>query len=80
MSCKPRDTCDANSNIGEEILQAIEDVKAGRIGAQYRVRQPSNNEALRVEVMAGHASGPGKPADEVFDRLEAKYDAMTRTY
>lgn len=33
-------------------------------------------EALRAAIAAGLASGTGVPADEVFDRLEAKYQAM----
>ena len=33
-------------------------------------------EALRASISAGFASGPGIPADEVFDRLEVKYQAM----
>jgi antitoxin ParD1/3/4 len=35
-------------------------------------------EALRAEIAAGHASGGPKPADAVFDRLEAKYTAQSR--
>lgn len=34
-------------------------------------------EALRAAIAAGLASGPGIAADEVFDRLETKYQAMT---
>ena len=34
-------------------------------------------EKLRAFVQEGIDSGPGIPADEVFDRLEAKYAAMT---
>ena len=30
-------------------------------------------EALRAEIAKGVESGPGIPADQVFDRLEAKY-------
>lgn len=32
--------------------------------------------ALRAEVQAGLRGGGGRPADEVFDRLEAKYRRM----
>ncbi len=35
-------------------------------------------DALRSDIRKGLESGPGKPADEVFDRLERKYSAMTR--
>ena len=38
---------DARRNIGDELLQAIRDVKAGQIGAQYRV-QPNEIVAARV--------------------------------
>lgn len=33
-------------------------------------------EALREAIAASLASGPDIPADEVFDRLEAKYRAL----
>lgn len=32
---------------------------------------------IRIAVQAGIASGRGRPADEVFDRLEAKYRSMS---
>jgi len=35
-------------------------------------------DALRAEIAAGRASGTGKPVDEVFDRLEAKYAAHAK--
>lgn len=35
-------------------------------------------EALRAEIAAGHSSGVAKPAEEVFDRLEAKYAAKPK--
>jgi antitoxin ParD1/3/4 len=35
-------------------------------------------EALRRAVQEGIDSGPGKPADEVFDRLETKYAELER--
>ena len=31
---------------------------------------------LRLAIAAGTASGPDKPSDEVFDRLEEKYRAL----
>ncbi|BCH13533.1 MULTISPECIES: type II toxin-antitoxin system ParD family antitoxin [unclassified Mesorhizobium] len=34
--------------------------------------------ALRDDIRAGIESGPGIPADEIFDRLEAKYSDGTR--
>lgn len=33
-------------------------------------------DALRAAIATGLSSGPGVPADEVFDRLEAKYRSM----
>jgi antitoxin ParD1/3/4 len=33
-------------------------------------------EALRAAIQKGADSGPGIPAEEVFDRLERKYQAM----
>jgi len=38
---------DAKRNIGEELLQAIRDVKAGRYGAKYRV-EPNDVVAVRL--------------------------------
>ena len=35
-------------------------------------------EQLRQQIRAGIDSGPGIPAEEVFDRLNAKYQAMTQ--
>ena len=35
-------------------------------------------EQLRQQVRAGIDSGPSIPAEEVFDRLSAKYQAMTQ--
>ena len=32
--------------------------------------------ALRMEIQKGIDSGPGIPAEQVFDRLEAKYRAL----
>ena len=37
----------------------------------------SQNATLRAAITAGVASGPGKSADAVFDRLEAKYRKLT---
>jgi len=34
-------------------------------------------EQLRQQIRAGLDSGPGIPSEEVFDRLSAKYQAMT---
>ena len=49
-------------------------MKLNNIGDQECRR--TYNEALREAIAVGLASGPDIPADEVFDRLEAKYLAM----
>ena len=41
---------DAKRNIGEELLQAIRDVKAGRFGARYKVKA---NEIVAVRLRSG---------------------------
>ena len=41
---------DAKRNIGEELLQAIRDVKAGRHGAKYKVKA---NEIVAARVKSG---------------------------
>lgn len=37
-------------------------------------------EALRAEIQKGMDSGNGFPAEEVFDRLKAKYERMEREH
>ena len=39
---------DAKRNVGKELLQAIRDVKAGRVGAKYKV-QPNTIVATRLK-------------------------------
>jgi len=52
-------------------------VRAGlRLLENQEAQQAAKLEALREAIAVGLASGPGIPADEVFDRLEAKYRAM----
>ena len=59
---------------------ASEVVRAGlRLLEESEQRRQLELDALRVEIAAGLASGPRKPAGEVFDRLEAKYRARART-
>lgn len=56
---------------------ASEVVRAGlRLLEEYEAEQAAKLQALREAVAVGLASGPDIPADEVFDRLEAKYLAM----
>ena len=56
---------------------ASEVVRAGLRLLEDQQQQASLKlDALRAAIVAGLASGPGVPADEVFDRLEAKYRRM----
>lgn len=56
---------------------ASEVVRAGLRLLEDQQQQASLKlEALRAAIATGLASGPGIAADEVFDRLEAKYKAM----
>jgi antitoxin ParD1/3/4 len=49
-------------------------VRAGlRLLEDQHARARLQQEELRAAIAAGMASGPGKSADAVFDRLEAKY-------
>lgn len=49
-------------------------VRAGlRLLEDSEQRQAIQLEALRTDIAAGKASGPGRPAGPVFDRLQAKY-------
>lgn len=53
---------------------ASEVVRAGlRLLEETEQRKQLELDALRAEIAAGRASGPGKPAAEVFKRLETKY-------
>ena len=52
-------------------------VRAGlRLLEEYEAERAAKLQALREAVAVGLASGADIPADEVFDRLEAKYLAM----
>lgn len=52
-------------------------VRAGlRMLEEREERKQIELEALRAEIAAGRSSRPAKPADAVFDRLEAKYAAQ----
>ena len=49
-------------------------VRAGlRLLEDNEQRKAMQLEALRADIAAGKASGPARPADQVFDRLHAKY-------
>lgn len=52
-------------------------VRAGlRLLEEREERRQLELDALRAEIAAGRASGSAISADEVFDRLEAKYAAQ----
>jgi len=54
-------------------------VRAGlRLLEEREERKQPELEALRAEIAAGQASGSAKPAEGVFDRLEAKYAAQAK--
>ena len=56
---------------------ASEVVRAGlRLLEAQKARDELELDELRAAIAASLASGPDIPADEVFDRLEAKYLAM----
>ncbi len=59
---------------------ASEVVRAGlRLLEDQQKQSELQMEAMRAAIAAGLASGPGVPADQVFDRLEAKYRAQAAT-
>jgi len=56
---------------------ASEVVRAGlRLLEESEQRRQLELDALRAEIAAGLASSSRKPADEVFDRLETKYNIL----
>jgi antitoxin ParD1/3/4 len=58
---------------------ASEVVRAGlRLLEEQTQRNALQMEELRAAIAAGRSSGPGRPADEVFDRLEAKYRGLAK--
>ncbi len=59
---------------------ASEVVRAGlRLLEDQQKQTELQMDAMRAAIAAGLASGPGIPADQVFDRLEAKYRAQAAT-
>jgi antitoxin ParD1/3/4 len=55
-------------------------VRAGlRLLEESEQRKQLELDALRAEIAAGRSSGPTKPANEVFDRLEAKYSTQVKS-
>jgi antitoxin ParD1/3/4 len=58
-------------NNASEVVRA-----ALRLLEDQQTQASMQMDALRAAIASGMASGPGIPADIVFDRLEAKYRAM----
>lgn len=58
------------NNVSEVVRAGLRLLEDQQIQASMKV------DALRAAIASGMASGPGIPAEEVFDRLEAKYRAM----
>ncbi len=57
---------------------ASEVVRAGlRLLEDQNTRAKMQHEEMRAAIAAGLASGPGRSADAVFDRLETKYRKLT---
>lgn len=50
-----------------------------RLLEEEEQRRAATLEALRAEVKKGLVSGKGRPAEEVFDRLERKYASLATT-
>ncbi|MGH6905273.1 MAG: type II toxin-antitoxin system ParD family antitoxin [Geminicoccaceae bacterium] len=76
--------------LGERFIE--EKVKSGRFGNASEVvraglrlledrerRRELELEKLRRSIDEGRQSGPPRPADEVFERLEAKYREMPQS-
>lgn len=57
------------SEVIRDALRALEERE------EFRAMKLS---ALRTEIQKGAQSGPGIPAEEVFERLERKYESMAR--
>ncbi|WP_197722812.1 hypothetical protein [Sulfurivermis fontis] len=51
----------------------IDDKRMAEFDALCR---PNGTDALRAAIVAGRSSGPGRPAEEVYDRLETKYRGL----
>lgn len=48
------------------------------MGSIIQMVPKKNIDELKSAIAAGIASGQGRPADEVFDRLETKYRNLTK--
>ncbi|WP_347988513.1 type II toxin-antitoxin system ParD family antitoxin [Methylomonas sp. AM2-LC] len=71
--------------IGEHFEQFIKtQLKSGRYSSASEIvrnalRLMEEREQLRLQIQAGIDSGPSIPAEDVFNRLSEKYEAMTQS-
>lgn len=66
------ETAKAAGNAGLLTPQALERL------LKEALKRRDDTETLRMEIQKGVDSGPGIPAEQVFDRLEAKYHALSQ--
>ena len=75
MTSKSISRRDADRNIGEELLQAIRDIKAGRIGAQYTV---SANDVLTTRLKTGLSQAQFAAALQISPRTLQQWEQGRR--
>ncbi|MGH8135471.1 MAG: helix-turn-helix domain-containing protein [Steroidobacteraceae bacterium] len=66
---------DAKRNLGEELLQAIRDVKAGRYGAKYRVEA---NDIVAARLRTGLSQGQFAAALNISPRTLQQWEQGRR--
>lgn len=59
-------------------LQPGQEFELIPMGSTIQMIPKKSLEELKSAIAAGIASGKGRPADEVFDRLETKYRNLTK--
>ena len=76
----PDDQAFAEDLVGSGLYASVDEVvsEALRLLKEREPHPPLDLETLRRLWREGVESGPSVPAEEVFDRLEAKYAAMAR--
>lgn len=75
----PESEAIARRQVDAGLFETVGDaVRAGLhlLEEQQPYQDPAEVEWLKAAIKAGLASGPGIPAEKVFDRLESKYRAM----
>lgn len=76
-------TSDYKITLPEELREAMhlhpgQEFELIPMGSVIQMVPKNSAEGLKTAIAAGIASGQGRPADEVFDRLEAKYRNLTK--